>query len=123
MRFVKYLAIVLAVVALGSVAMAKEKANSMGIRDVNHVKFETAVRVGTSTLPAGEYVVRHTMQGQDHIMSFESVRGKDKAEVKCTLVPLAKKAEKNEELDETSSNGERVVRELVFRGDKAKHVF
>ncbi len=65
--------------------------NSMGIRDVNNVTFVAPVRVGTVLLPAGEYVVRHVMQEQDHIVVFKSVQGKDVVKVKCT-VPLATKA-------------------------------
>ena len=122
MRLLKVLCVFLCAVALGSMAMAGSK-NSMGIHDVNSVTFVAPIRVGTVLLPAGEYVVRHTMEGQDHIMVFKSVQGKDEVKVKCTLVPLAKKADQSEEIYEIDASNERVLQELVFRGDTAKHVF
>ena len=122
MRVLKVLCVFLCVVALGSMAMAGSK-NSMGIHDVNNVTFVAPVRVGTALLPAGEYVVRHVMEHQDHIMVFKSVRGKDEVRVKCTLVPLAKKADHNEEIYKLDASKERVLQELVFRGDTSKHVF
>ena len=95
----------------------------MGIHDVNNVTFVAPVRVGTVLLPAGEYVVRHVMQEQDHIMVFKSVKGKDEVKVKCTLVPLPKKADHNEEIYKVDASNERVLQELIFRGDTSKHVF
>jgi hypothetical protein len=122
MRLLKVLCAFVCVVAFGSMAMAGSK-NSMGIREVNNVTFVAPVRVGTVVLPAGEYVVRHVMEQQDHVMVFKSVQGKDEVKVKCTLVPLAKKADRNEEIYKVNASNERVLQELVFRGDTSKHVF
>lgn len=121
MRVLKGLAIFICVLALGSIAMARE--NSMGIHDVSRVTFVAPVRVGTALLPAGDYVVRHTMEGQDHVMIFQRVHGKEQVKVKCTLVPLAKKAEKDLSIYQLNAANERVLQELVFKGDSAKHVF
>jgi hypothetical protein len=96
--------------------------NNMGIKEVNHVKFDTPVRIGTANLPAGEYVIRHTMQGEEHVMVFQRRDSKNEFKVKCTLVPLAEKAQQTQTVYEVAS-GERIVQELVFRGDRAKHVF
>ena len=73
-------------------------------------------------LPAGEYVVRHTMQGDEHVMVFRRQIGNDEFKVKCTLVPLAGKAPQTQTVYEIAGN-DRIVQEMVFRGDKAKHVF
>jgi hypothetical protein len=81
------------------------------------------MRVGAVVLPAGDYVIRHTMDGQEHIMVFQRARTKDEIKVKCTLVQLAKKAEHNETIYQLNAANERVLQELVFAGDKAKHVF
>ncbi len=121
MRSLKVLGIFMCVLALGTIAMAGE--NSMGVRDVSHVTFVAPIRVGTALLPAGDYVVRHTMEGQEHVMVFEKVRGKDQVKVKCTLVPLAKKADQDQTIYQLTAENERVLQELVFRGDSAKHVF
>jgi phage terminase large subunit GpA-like protein len=122
MRSLKVLCVFLSVVALGSMVMAGSK-NSMGIHEVNNVTFVAPVRIGTVLLPAGEYVVRHVMDQQDHIMVFKSVQGKDEVKVKCTLVPLAKKADRSEEIYKVNAKNERELQELVFRGDTSKHVF
>ena len=110
----------LILLALSFVALASE--NNFGIRDVSKITFNEPIRIGTALLPAGDYVVRHSMEGEDHIMAFERARSKDVFKVKCNLVPLAKKAERNETVYEVTGN-ERVLHELVFRGDTAKHVF
>jgi hypothetical protein len=51
------------------------------------------------------------------------VQGKDEVKVKCTLVPLGKKADHNEEIYQVDASNQRVLQELVFSGDTSKHVF
>ena len=121
MRSLKIIGIFLCVLALGAIAVAG--ANSMGIRDVNQVTFAAPMRVGTVVLPAGDYVVRHSMEGQAHVMVFQQLHRKDEFKVKCMLVPLPKKAEQNQTIYELTAGNERVLQELVFEGDSAKHVF
>ncbi len=119
MRFVKYLCLL--VCAFSVIAIAGE--SKMGIRDVNRVTFDSAIHVGTASLPAGEYIVRHTMEGQDHIMVFQQQRTKEEFKVKCTLVAVG--AEGGAEPDHLPGQcgPTRVLQEMVFRGDTAKHVF
>lgn len=119
MRFLKVVGLVACV--LVGVAMAGE--NKLGIREVNRVTFESAVHVGANVLPAGDYVVRHTMEGADHVMVFRNVQTKQEFKTKCTLVQLQKKIEKDQSVYEVNANNERVLQELEFRGDSAKHVF
>ena len=69
MRSLKVLGIFMCVLVLGTIAVAGP--NSMGIRDVNNVTFAEPMRVGTVVLPAGDYVVRHTMEGEAHVMVFQ----------------------------------------------------
>jgi hypothetical protein len=121
MRFLKVLGVLLSVLALASIGMAGEK--NLGIRDVSRVTFVAPIRVGTALLPAGDYVVRHTMEGQDHVMVFERIHGKESVKVKCTLVPLPQKADQTSTVYQLNATNERVLQELVFRGDTAKHVF
>ena len=122
MRSMKVLGICLCVVAFASMAIAGP--DSMGIRDVRNVNFVAPIRVGTSVLPAGEYVVRHTMEGQEHIMVFQAKQGKTpEVKVKCTLVPLGQKAVHDQTIYLLNATNERVLQELVFRGDTSKHVF
>lgn len=118
MRILKVLSVV--VLTLCAMAIASEK--NLGIHNTASVSFETAVRVGTTVIPAGEYKVQHVMEGQDHVMTFTREGKKDVYKVKCTLVALNHKAPQDQQLIELSGN-ERVLRELVFRGDTSKHVF
>jgi hypothetical protein len=119
MRFVKYLCLLLC--AFSVIALAAE--NKMGIREVNRVNFQTPIQVGAISLPAGEYVVRHTMEGENHVMVFQLQKSnREEFKVKCTLVPLEQKAAQSQTIYEVKGN-DRVLQELVFRGDTAKHVF
>lgn len=113
------------VCALVMVAMASAGTkNTMGIRDVYHITFATPVHVGTALLPAGDYTIRHQMEGQDHYMLFreDGKKGSD-VKVKCTLVSLEHKADRNETIFRVNASNERVLQEFVFKGDTAKHVF
>jgi hypothetical protein len=97
--------------------------NDLGIRGPGRVDFATPTRVAGTLLPAGEYVVRHTMEGQEHVMVFQSVNHKvQDVKAKCQLVQLAKKAGQTSAVYQLNAN-ERVLQELVFAGDSAKHVF
>ena len=122
MRSLRILGMFLCVLALVSLAAAAGE--DLGIRDNYRITFVAPVHVGTDVLPAGDYKIRHTMEGQEHVMVFQFV-GAKRAEikVKCTLVPLAQKAPKDQTVYMLNAADERVLQELVFRGDKAKHVF
>jgi hypothetical protein len=115
------------VVALGSIAVAGT--SSMGIHGVSRVRFVARVKVGTVDLPAGEYVVRHTMVGHAHVMVCLRVHSKGEFEVKCTLVPLTQKADKDQSIYLSAAMFCVVLafpvrpKGLVFRGDTAKRVF
>jgi hypothetical protein len=122
MRSWKVLAIFLGVLALVFITTAEEK--NLGIRDVSRITFAAPMRVGTALLPAGDYLVRHTMEGQEHVLVFQPLRGKTpEVKVKCTLTPLAQKAEQTQTIYSLNAANERVLQELVFKGDTAKHVF
>ena len=121
MHFWKMVGIFLSLCALCTFAVAGE--NKLGIHDVSHVTFDGPVHVGSALLPAGEYEVRHSMEGQDHIMVFQRAHQKEQVRVKCTLVALPRKAERNEASYQLNASNERVLQELVFRGDISKHVF
>jgi len=53
---------------------------------------------------------------------FQRRDSKNEFKVKCTLVPLGQKAQQSQTIYQVAGN-ERIVQELVFRGDTAKHVF
>jgi hypothetical protein len=121
MHSLKRIALLVCVLAVVPFTTAK---NNLGIHDTGRVAFHTPTRVAGNLLPAGEYVVRHTMEGQEHIMVFESVDHKvQPVKAKCQLVQLAGKADQTRIVYAFSSANERVLQELVFAGDTAKHVF
>jgi len=121
MRSLKYFGLFICLLSV--VAMAS--GNKLGIREVRRVTFHSVVHIGPNVLQPGEYVVRHAMDGENHMMTFEPVSGKGKevVKVKCTLVPLSEKAGNDSSVFNTTASNEKVLQELVFAGDTAKHVF
>jgi len=114
--------ILICVLVLGAVSAAE---NQMGIRDIYKVSFSEKVRVADTLLPKGDYEIRHVMEGSDHIMVFRQLGVKKPVEVraKCTLVPLGAKADRDEKIYVLNAANERVLQELIFKGDQARHVF
>jgi hypothetical protein len=112
------------VCALFMVAMANAGTKDLGVRDVYHVTFASPFHVGTTVLPAGDYTIRHEMEGPDHYMFFEEQGKKGSGvKVKCSLVQLEHKALRTETVYGLNASNERVLQELIFKGDTAKHVF
>lgn len=123
MRGVKaVLAVTICVLLLGVFALAEQ---NQGISDIYRVSFTEKVRVADILLPSGEYEIRHVMEGSDHIMVFHQLRARKPIEVraKCTLVALPEKAAADKKIFLLNAADERVLHELVFKGDLAKHVF
>ncbi|MFZ3265301.1 MAG: hypothetical protein WA172_14950 [Terriglobales bacterium] len=116
-------AISICVLLLGVFALAGQ--NPMGISDLYRVNFSEKVIVASTVLPSGNYEIRHVMDGENHIMVFRQigVRKPVVVRAKCTLVPLAEKAADNQKIYELNASNERVLHELTFKGDRAKHVF
>lgn len=114
--------ILLCVFMLSAVAAAD---NPMGIADKYQVTFAEKVRVANTLLPQGNYEIRHVMEGSNHIMVFRQLGTKKPIEVraKCTLVPLTAKADHDKKIYVLNAANERVLSELEFKGDRAKHVF
>ena len=55
-------------------------------------------------------------------MIFKQVGGKAEVKAKCNLVPLDAKAKTTEQRYSENAKNERVLVEMQFRGDTAKHV-
>jgi hypothetical protein len=115
--------IVMAVmVVLATATLVAAKDDPMGIAQKQEITFTGATVVGGSLLPAGDYTVLHVMQGTTHIMIFKQINGKAEAKAKCNLVPLTEKAKTTEQRYTENAKNERVLLEMTFRGDSAKHV-
>ena len=110
------------VVLLCSAVLLPAKDNPMGIKDKQDIMLSAPTLVGGTVLPAGDYKVTHEMQGQTHIMIFKQSHGTAEVKTKCTLVPLNEKAQDTRQLYETNAKNQKVLMEMIFRGDTAKHV-
>lgn len=125
MRIFKLIALV-ALCVMGASLLLQAGQNKMGVADTRQVKFDNPMRIGTNLLPPGEYKVLHTMEGDNHIMVFKQMNAKQtpiEIRVKCSLVPLTAKANQTQQIFVLNAANERVLHELIFRGDTAKHVF
>lgn len=121
MHSLKAVMLLVCVLAFVSFAIA---GNNLGIHDSGKIVLHMPTRVGGALLPAGEYVVRHSMEGQEHVMVFQSVNHKvQDVKAKCQLVQLGKKSDQTRTVYQLNAANERVLQELVFAGDTAKHVF
>jgi hypothetical protein len=124
MRALKFVAVV-GMCILGMSLLAIASRNQFGVADSRNIVITAPTLVGGVLLPKGSYQVLHTMEGQDHIMVFKQLKTKTPAEarVKCQLVPLPKKAERDEQVFVINAANQRVLHTLVFKGDSAQHVF
>ena len=123
MRTLKF-ATVLAICVLGMATLLSAAPNQYGVADSRKVTFDNPMKIGNLTLPAGDYTVLHTMEGDQHVMVFRQDKGaRAEFKVKCTLVPLTAKADQTQKVYVVNAANERELHELIFRGDKAKHVF
>ncbi len=113
------------VCVLGVAVLATAANNKFGVADVHKVNFLNSVRIGDVVLPEGDYEVRHVMEAENHIMVFHKIGGRKVVDVKvkCELVPLTQKASQTQKSYVTNAAKEQVLRELVFAGETAKHVF
>jgi len=114
--------VLLCVFILGAAASAE---NTPAVADRYQVSFSEQVRVADTLLPKGNYEIRHVMEGSNHIMVFRQLGTKKPVEVraKCTLVPLTAKADQTQNVYVLNAANERVLQELIFKGDLARHVF
>ena len=124
MRMLKILALMaICVVTMGPMLSASQ--NKFGIANTRQVSFDEPIYVGNILLPKGTYEVKHTMEGDNHVMVFTQLHARHPtvAKAKCTLVPLPQKVEHNGSMYTYNSSNQHVLQELVFKGDTAKHVF
>ncbi len=117
-----FVILIAALMVVGAATMLSAKDNPMGIATKQQITFTAPTVVGGSLLPAGDYTVLHQMQGTEHIMIFKQVDGKAQVKAKCSLVPLTEKAKTTEQRYTENAKNERVLVEMTFRGDSAKHV-
>lgn len=117
-----FVILITAVMVLSAATMLGAKDNPMGVAPKQQISFTAPTLVGGSLLPAGDYTVLHEMQGTEHIMIFKQVSGKAEVKAKCNLVPLTEKAKTTEQRYSENAQNQRVLIEMTFRGDTAKHV-
>lgn len=95
-----------------------------GAHESGNVTLTAPARVGGTLLPPGDYQVRHTMEGEDHIMVFHSTNRKaPDVKARCKMMELGNKADNTRTVFDLNAAHERVLVELVFAGDAQKHIF
>jgi hypothetical protein len=117
-----FVAVMAMIVLLGATTLLVAKDNSMGVANSRDITFSAPTVVAGTLLPTGEYKVLHEMQGSTHYMIFKQIDGKAQVKAKCNLVPLTEKAKTTEQRYTANAKNERVLVEMTFRGDTAKHV-
>lgn len=124
MRVMRFM-VVAVVCLLGLSVLLTAGPNTFGVADTRNISFTDPIRVGNVLLPTGNYLVQHTMEGENHIMVFTQLNKRKpvEARVKCQLVPLTVKADRDEKIYIVNASGERVLQTLIFQGDLAEHRF
>ena len=117
-----FVAVLAVIVILGATTLLVAKDNSMGVANSRDITFSAPTVVAGTLLPTGEYKVLHEMQGSTHYMIFKQINGKAEVKAKCNLVPLTEKAKTTEQRYTENAKNERVLVEMTFRGDNAKHI-
>ena len=125
MRQIRFAGIFIAICVVTLSVFAVAGQNQMGVANKYEVTFPEKVWVANTILPEGTYEIRHVMEGPDHVMVFRQLRVQKHVEVraKCQLVSLPEKAGNSQKIYTINAANERVLHELIFRGDLAKHVF
>lgn len=123
MRKFCYVMMLTAAVVLFAATLMQASDTPPGISAKQTIVFNTPTVVGGTVLPAGQYQVLHTMNGNEHIMVFKGIEGtKGEAKAKCNLVPLGAKAPQTEQRYTENAQNQHVLQEMTFRGDTSKHV-
>jgi len=118
-----YIMMLAVAVVLCAATLVQATDNPLGIASKQTITFSSPTVVGGTLLPAGEYQVLHTMNGNQHIMVFKGIAGtKGEAKAKCNLVPLGTKATTTEQRYTENAQNQHVLQEMTFRGDTSKHV-
>ncbi len=102
--------------------MLAAKDNPMGIAEKQTLVLNDPTVIAGTLVPAGSYTVTHQMQGQTHIMVFKQNGGKVEVKATCNLVALNGKAKQSEQRFEQNAKNQKVLVEMTFKGDTAKHV-
>jgi hypothetical protein len=80
-------------------------------------------RVGSQLLPAGDYKVKHEMQGPSHVLVLTLQNDPAKSfRLACTMQPLLEKSKVSEQHYRFEGK-DKVLVALVFKGDKFTHAF
>jgi len=119
-----FVGIMAVLILLGlTIAANAQNGKEFGVGKTRTVSFTETVKVQGQTLPAGDYVVEHVMEGQNHIMVFKQLPSKDQTfKFACNMVKLPAKAKQSSNVYDVSS-GTRVLKALIFSGDMYEHQF
>lgn len=100
---------------------AGKKEGEINVGKKGEATFATPIRVGDTSLKAGDYVFQHKIDGVDHVVIFRRA-GKEVARVKCTVEPLDQKPTQTALYTRVGDGGEIILDAVVVRGEKIKHI-
>jgi hypothetical protein len=125
MRQIKYAGALLSICVILLCVFAVAGQNQFGTANTYQVSFAEKVRIADTLVPQGNYEIRHVMEGENHIMVFRQVGVRKPIEVraKCTLIALPQAAKDSQKIYIVNAANELVLHEMIFKGDRAKHVF
>ncbi len=88
------------------------------------LQLSNPVQIGDLRLPAGEFTVRHAMEGDRHMLVLQQKKkGAPPFRTPCTLVRLSVKADNDEQLYRHGPAGEWSLVGLIVKGDNVEHRF
>lgn len=120
----KHFALLAGVLLLVALAPAEDQGKAAVTWRAQDIQLDAPVRAGEVLLPAGEYRVRHILEGDKHFLLFRQFAGERKEfKVACTMEPLPEKARQSEQHFRDLPGGEIALLSLVFRGDTVRHLF
>lgn len=118
----KLFALVVILLVATVILAADQPAGGMAVGQTRTISLFDPAQVGGTLLPAGDYKITHTMEGDSHIMVFQQVHGNASAKVNCKMVALPKKADRSLQAFSTVDN-KRVLTAITWKGDSVTHEF
>jgi hypothetical protein len=125
----------LAVGLANTPVFAQDNKADVTIGQKGQIHFNVAVKAGDTVLQPGMYQLQHAVEGGEHFLTFKEVKmpagyrhsntpvaKEAAARIKCTVVPLEKKAGKTAVSLKTNAAGAKEIADVQIAGEAFKHV-
>ena len=115
----KFLAVVIGLLFVAGVAAAQTHDNDKEKKATDEMSLSADLRVGPTTLPAGEYRI----VCDRHQITFTRLETGKRYQVPCEGKELEKKADATKVMTNLDKNGVRYLDKLLIKGSTVEHVF